>query len=122
MRLRFKDKLQITKRQGYYNESGIWVESDNGLPEEIPCNIQPLRKRKDAENLPEGKRGRQAWIVYFPFDVPVDCADDLTGEAGDETIIDGFNCEAVYSEKWRHLRLKHYKVLFVRNDVKGNTA
>lgn len=119
--LRYLDTIELVKNSGYYDSDGKWIES-GGPPTSIKCNIQPLRKRADAENLPEGKVGRQAWVVYVPLsEGPVDVSDHLTGQSGDEAVIDGFNCEAAYSEKWRHRRLAHYKVLFVRKNVEENT-
>lgn len=117
--LRFKDSLEIHSNTGYYNEEGKWIQANSApAPTPILCNIQPMRKRKDFENLPEGKSPRQAWVVYTTH--PIKTADPLTGEAGDTTTIDGFLCEAVYSEKWRRNHLAHYKVSFVREEVEAN--
>lgn len=121
MRLRYRNSLTIIKTSGYYDQSGSWVSSE-GANTPIQCNIQPLRQRKDRENLPEGKTSRQSWVVYVPLsEATIDVSDPVKGVSGDEADIDGFRCEAVYSEKWRNGRLAHYKVLFTRKEVEGNS-
>ena len=121
-RLRYKDTIEAFAVAGGYNVDGEWVEVDDLLPTEIICNIQPMVKNSDRKNLPEGLENVQGWMVRVPLDQPaIIVSDPLSNTTGDEVIIDGFKCEAVFMEYWRHLRLAHRKYLLVRKQVEINS-
>lgn len=121
-RLRYKDTLEAFPVTGSYNLDREWVEVDDPTPKEVICNIQPMTKNSDRKNLPEGLETVQGWMVRVPLDQPeIIVTDSLSNTIGDEVIIDGFKCEAVYMEFWRHLRLAHRKYLMVRKQVEINS-
>jgi hypothetical protein len=122
-RLRYKDTISAYTVTGSYNLEGEWIEIDDPIPTEVICNVQPMTKNSDRKNLPEGLETSQGWMVRVALDQPeIVVTDPLSNTIGDEVIIDGFKCEAVYMEYWRHLRLAHRKYLVVRKQVEINSG
>ena len=74
--------------------------------------MQPL-KGKEVENLPEGKRNREAIRIYTDLLADIRPAIENSNQNGDLVSIFGKEYEIVAVERWENGLCPHLKVLVV---------
>lgn len=121
-RLRYKNTITLQKVTAEYQLDGSYEEVISPTLIDVLCNVQPLRKTADRINLPEGLQSTTGWNIRVPIDQPeIIASDPVTGAVGDIIVVDGLTYRASYKELWRNTRLAHWKVIAIREDIKGNS-
>ncbi|QYA57329.1 hypothetical protein ZYZZX_114 [Hafnia phage vB_HpaM_Zyzzx] len=122
MRLLRRHTLTVRRRldEGYYNDEGRWVSSDDYAEETIKGNLQPYVKgniKNDMQLvLPNGVRTTDTMILYTTAELVI-CNDRNWTEA-DLVMVKGTEYEVYSVMDWTEqlAHTSHYEYLLIRRD------
>lgn len=102
---------------GYYNQSGNWVDSDTTDPIVTEGSLQPYQRGTHSIVLPEGITEYDSLTYYTT--VQLKSASQFTEEEADFTTIDGFKYIVFDVKNWSRFGLTtdNFECLLVRKDL-----